>query len=292
MPYSFTEIEREKSWIVRFAFATLILIYFIAAWVLGTVCKFYFLKAYHNFSLNTDSNIYHNLFLTPWQSLLVLIFALIAGAIHWYISTRNLTDKLLASLGANDLDLKDGYHRVFQNVLDEVSIATGGKKVSGVIIPTSSLNAFAVSDYSDHNVIGITEGILARLKRHQLEAVVGHEMAHIVSGDSLSVSIICSLFGLYSKILNKVKLGIVGSGRVRSHTRGGGGFPLAIVIIYIILAIVISLSNLLKMFMSRQREYRADAIAIRLTRDPLGLAQALYIISSNWRGGTIRGEGL
>lgn len=280
MPYSFTEIERSKSWVVRFVFFILILIYFITAWVLGIVFKVFVLKSYS-----------HSL-PTALQSIIILVIALIAGIIHWYMSTSNLTEKVISSLGAKDLDPKDGYHQLFRNILDEVTIATGGKKVRAVVIPSSSLNAFAVSDYSDNNVIGVTEGLLARLKRHQLEAVIGHEMAHVVSGDSLVTSVICSLFGLYRELLNKIKRGFSSARYSRTGSRGGGGLPLAITITYFILLVVVSLSNLLKMFMSRQREYRADAIAIRLTRDPLGLGQALYIISSGWRGAAIRGEGL
>lgn len=278
MPYSFTEVEKAKSWIIGLVFFILILIYFAAAWAVASVFKIFYLKTTHPF-------------LTPGESLLVLLIALAAGLIHWYFSIQNLISKILTSLGAKDLDPGDGYHQMFQNILEEVSVACGGKKVEGVVIPTSSLNAFAVSDYSGRNVIGITEGLLARLKRHQLEAVVGHEMAHIVSGDSLTTTVICSLFGLYQEILNVIRRGLAESNRIRTSSRQGG-FPLVIGIVYIILAIVVGLSNLLKMFISRQREYRADAVAIRLTRDPLGLAEALYIISRNWRGTGIRGEGL
>jgi Zn-finger nucleic acid-binding protein len=56
--------------------------------------------------------------------------------------------------------------------------------------------------------------------------------------------------------------------------------------------LLLKLSQLLSMFISREREYRADAAAVRMTRNPLSLAEALHLISRNWRGSTLIGSGL
>jgi Zn-finger nucleic acid-binding protein len=132
-------------------------------------------------------------------------------------------------------------------------------------------------------VIGITEGLLSRLNRSQIEAVVAHEAAHIVSGDSRAATVVSSLSELYEESLG-------GVGAVLRGTRGRGGVPLLLV--YFVLQLTNLLSKLLRAFLSRQREYRADAVAGRLTRNPLALAEALKLISSDWHGSGAQGERL
>src|SRR6185503_11744032 len=146
---------------------------------------------------------------------------------------------------------------------------------------------FALSDFQGRHVIGTTEGVLSRLSRAQIEAIVGHEAAHVVSGDCLATTVTSSLFELYSGLLKGMELMFRGSGRSsyrssRSSGRGGGGIVAIIIVVYLLLLITKFLGYLLRMFISRQREYRADAIAVRLTRDPLSLAEALYAIGYHW----------
>ena len=158
-----------------------------------------------------------------------------------------------------------------------------------VVIPTMAINAFAVSDFSGRAVIGVTEGMLARLTRAQLEAVVGHEAAHIVTGDCLATTVTSSLFELYSGMLRGFEALFRGGGLGRrryssAEFRGGAQGAVFVILIYVLLMITKLLSQMVRLFISRQREYRADAIAVRLTRDPLSLAEALYAISYRWRG--------
>ncbi|MCK5179971.1 MAG: M48 family metalloprotease, partial [Candidatus Omnitrophica bacterium] len=164
-----------------------------------------------------------------------------------------------------------------------------------VVIPTMAMNAFALADFSGQAVIGLTEGMLARLTRSQIEAVVGHEAAHIVSGDCLSTTITTSLFELFSGMLRGFEMIFKGGGRrggMRIHGRGSGGVIIFLILIYCLLFVTKLLSQIVRLFISRQREYRADAIAVRLTRDPLSLAEALYAISFRWRGGGLPAQEL
>jgi Zn-finger nucleic acid-binding protein len=124
---------------------------------------------------------------------------------------------------------------------------------------------------------------LTRLNRPQIEAVVAHEAGHIAGGDSLSTTVISSLSEIYEEILSKLKAGIG-----RASGRGGA----AMILIFMVLVIMHFLSSLLRYFISREREYRADAIAVRLTRNPLSLAEGLKLISSHWRGAGAQGQRL
>src|SRR5262245_6559105 len=76
----------------------------------------------------------------------------------------------------------------------------------------------------------------------------------------------------------------------RGSGGGGGGAVVAILAVYLLLLLTKFLSHMVHMFISREREYRADAISVRLTRDPLSLAEALYAIGYRWRGGGLPAE--
>ena len=276
MPYSFIDIEKEKKWIIWTVFLFLLMFYFLVAEVLWLITKLYFLAkeiVIHNqpiFSLAEASTVF--------------TIALVVAFIHWRVSTHNMIDKIVDLLKAQEPDPEDSYHQIFKNVVDEVSVAAGGMNVQGYVIPSSGLNAFAVSDFRGHNVIGITEGLLAKLNRSQLEAVVGHEAAHIAREDSLITTITCSLFGIYSALLSGISIALERpSDRPTYGRRSEGGWPY-LVIIFVVLSLIQGLCFLLNMFLSRQKETRADAVAVKLTRDPLALAEALYIISRGWRG--------
>ncbi len=68
-----------------------------------------------------------------------------------------------------------------------------------------SLNALAAADLKGNAVIGITEGLLSRLTRPQLEAVIAHEAHHILSGDCLETTVAASLFGTFSSAMEKLR---------------------------------------------------------------------------------------
>lgn len=278
MPYSFIEIEREKSWVIKFVFAFLLVFYFFAAQLLWVVTKLFF----NDFYLPARIP---RLF-SFGELIIVSLVAFVIASLHWYYSTRNMIADVIGMLDARPPDLKDTYHKMFQNVVDEVSIATGGKDINCYVIPSSGMNAFAVSDFERNSAIGVTEGLLSRLNRGQLEAVVGHEAAHIASGDSFSTTVICSLFGIYGALLegiNKITLrGSGDSGEERISV--GARFGAYLLVVYMVLLVIKGANYLLNMFISRQREYRADAVAVRLTRDPIALSEALYLISRGWRG--------
>lgn len=281
MPYSFTQIEKDKSRTIGLVFCFLILFYFGMAYLLGLVIKNYLIyeSGQHSDYLEIGIN-YFNLS----ETFMIFIFSLFVAFIHWTISVSNLINKILSIMQAQFPDINDSYHQMFKNIVEEVSVATGGQKIEAVVVPSMAMNAFALSDFSGRSVIGVTEGLLSRLSREQIEAVVGHEAAHIVSGDCLATTVTSSMFQIYCSMLKGMEAMFSNSHRGYSRSRGssrGGGL---IVLIYLVLYATKTLSELMNMFISREREYRADAVAVRLTRNPLSLASALYAIGYRWRG--------
>ncbi len=271
MPFSFIDIEEKKTRLLGFLFFFVIFFYFLTAYLLLVILRNAFASR-------------EGLHWPDGSSVLAAFaVALLVALLHWATSTSHLIEKLSLSIGAVELDAKDIYHKGLQNIIDEVSVAIGGRRITGMVIPSVSLNAFALEDFHGQAVIGVTEGLLTRLNRAQLEAVVGHEAGHIVSGDCVATTVTCALAELYDELFSRLKAGV-------QRSRGRGA--LLVLVLFLIIFFMRFLSTLLRYFISRQKEYRADAISVRLTRNPLGLAEALSLISTNWRGGGALGERL
>jgi len=277
MALTYTEIEQQKNTRIWFFFAIVLLFYFLIAMILANAVKLFFVA---QAGIKSQASP----FLTGKEMLYVLLFVFAAAFLHSLFSVFNASSFIQQNLRTQHIDGSDRYHRRFDTIVDEVNVATGSRyKITPVVIPTVAMNAFAVSDWNRNAIVGVTEGLLSKLNRQQLQAVVAHEVGHIVSGDSFQTTIGCSLFGIYAAMLVGMKRLFIG-GRYRVSGRGSGGVIVLLLFVYLLLSIMQVFYNLMRMFLSRNRELRADAIAVRLTRDPISLSEALYAISRGWRG--------
>ena len=276
MALTYVEIEQQKNTRILLFFAVVLLFYFLTALVLANVIKL-FIATYLNIKATKP-------FLSGTATLKVFAFALVAASVHIHISLVNAINFIRKNLKAQIIDPNDRYHKRFQTIVDEVNVATGNKyKINAMVIPSVALNAFAISSLDHTAIVGVTEGLLSKLNRQQLQAVVAHEVAHVASGDSLQTTIGCSLFGIYAAMLNGVKNALSG-GHSRYYGRGSVGLYLFLILIYVALSVMQSFYGIIRFAISRERELRADAIAVRLTRDPLSLSEALFAISQSRRG--------
>ncbi|UCD04718.1 MAG: M48 family metalloprotease [candidate division WOR-3 bacterium] len=287
---TFWDIEKQRTWRIYILFTFLALLYFASVFFIFSIIKLIF---YLRQSLYMPNAKYH---LFGADTVYLIIIAFVAAMLHWYYSNRNVVSKILGLLRAQPPDKNDRYHGIFNNVVDEIAAAAGGIMLERYIMPTGSMNAFALADLQGRNVVGVTEGLLSRATREELQAVVAHEVAHIVSNDCLETTITCSLFGMYSEAI--AQLTKITSKREPSTsplfekesnkdamTLGAISIPLFMLLFFIDLS-----SQILNMFISREKEYRADAAAVRLTRNPQSLASALYRIGTHWRGAGSVGE--
>ncbi|MBI2094430.1 MAG: M48 family metalloprotease [Candidatus Omnitrophica bacterium] len=273
MPFTHVEIEERKTRTIAWLFFVLMAIYVLSIIVLVWGIRFWL-----GFSGSLEGSHFIG----------ALGVALLLALFHWAGSTHRLVDRVLATVLAQPADIEDTYHKRFRNIVEEVAIATGGRyRIEPHVISTTALNACAVADFNGRAAIAVTEGLLARLNRAQLEAVVGHEAAHIASGDSLGSSIFCGLFALHEEGLKRLS-GLFSERHWRLRGRGAG----LVLFVIVVLWVTNKVKRFCELFLSRQREYRADAVAVRLTRNPLGLAEALHVISNHWRGVGEQGESL
>jgi heat shock protein HtpX len=282
---TFWDIEKEKTWRIYAVFSFLLLIHFLGIWILWLILKLIFI----NRPYLTWQAMKFSLF--DWDTVIVLLIALIVTWFHWYHSNKVVVDKILGCLGVRHPDQHDEYHHVFENVVDELQAATGGLQVERYVIPTGAMNAFALADLRGRMVIGVTEGLISRLKREELQSVVAHEMAHIVSGDCLLTTIVCSLFNVYEEALARIPQ-VSSLDQDELAGRRPSSAVAASLPVLLALFVFECLGSFLNMFISREKEYRADAAAARLSRDPMSLASALYKIALHWRGAGYSGDRL
>ena len=192
---------------------------------------------------------------------------------------------LLAISGAKEVTSE--VHPQLFNVVEEMKIAAGLPNIPKIyIINEEAPNAFATGVKPENSAIAVTAGLLSKLNRDELQGVVAHETAHIFNRDIRFMTLAGIMLGaivLISEIYFR-GMWISGGGRRYSSksSKSSGQGQVIIMIAAIALAILAPiLARLLYLAISRKREYLADATAVRFTRYPEGLAQALEKISSD-----------
>lgn len=217
----------------------------------------------------------------------MLVIAALAAAIGSIASYFGGASAVLAMSRARRIEKKDD-PQLF-NVVEEMAIAAGVPMPKVYVVDDTAPNAFATGRDPAHGAIAITTGLRQKLTRDELQGVIAHELAHIRNLDIRFAVLMATLVGIVvlmcDMFLRTLRWGPYGG---RSHSRrssrdSGGG---AVVLVLLVLALVLSLiapilAKIIEMAFSRQREYLADASAVELTRNPLGLAGALQKISAD-----------
>ncbi len=220
----------------------------------------------------------------------ILLTSLGAGALaaaHFFHVRSKSLDDMLAPIGAKPADEKDAYHREFINLVGEAEAATGIRGIRAVVIATPGCNAFSLLDGKGQAAIGATEGLLSKLDRSELSAVVAHEAAHLVQEDSRLVGTACFLFAIFGQVNaalgGTLRVSTYSSYDRRSSSRGGG-LSGVLLILWLISGLGYLVTRLISMAISREREYLADADGVSICKDPFALAEGLDKISRRWRG--------
>ncbi len=212
--------------------------------------------------------------------LFLLIFVIFA--VVYIIASYYNSDKIITSISGAKPASEQKYKQL-HNVVEEMSLASGIPKPKVYIIEDTAINAFATGRDPKHSVICVTAGCLTRLNRAELTGVVAHEMSHIKNYDIRVMTMAAILVGiavLLSDFLLRMFL-FGGIGRSRGG-KEGGVFVIAAIAVGLILAILTPvIAQLIKLAISRKREYLADASAVQLTRYPQGLASALNKIDQD-----------
>ena len=164
------------------------------------------------------------------------------------------------------------------NIVEGLAIAAGVPKPKVYVVPEQAPNAYATGRDPEHSSIAVTEGLLAMMNRVELEGVIAHEMSHVVDRDILLGTIVATLVGA-AVLLSEFFMRTWwwgGIGGRRGNDSNGGGFGLIMFAVgFALMAIAPLAGQVIKLSVSRNREYLADAQGALLTRYPPGLISAL-----------------
>jgi len=208
---------------------------------------------------------------------IILWFAVIYSVLMSFFSYWYSDKIVLAMSQAKPIEKKDNPE--LYRLVENLCITAGLPLPKIYIIKEAQPNAFATGRNSEHAVIAVTQGLLDRLERAELEGVIAHELSHIGNRDILLQTIVVVLVGVVIIMTDFFfRISFYG-GRRSDRNNKAGAVMLLIALALAVLAPLFSV--LIKLAISRKREFLADASGALLTRYPEGLAKALEKISQS-----------
>ncbi|HUU38749.1 MAG TPA: zinc metalloprotease HtpX [Candidatus Desulfaltia sp.] len=212
------------------------------------------------------------------------LVAAVVIAVAMTIGSYYASDKIVLTMSKARPVKKEEYPYLY-NVVEGLTIAAGLPPPRCYVIDDTAPNAFATGRNPQNSVIVVTTGLLDKLNRVELEGVIAHEMSHIKNYDVRLQTLTVVMVGVVALLSDWMRRSFWwGGGRRRSSDRGkgGGGGAALIVALALVMAVLSPLiAQLIRLAISRKREFLADASGAMLTRYPPGLASALRKISAD-----------
>ncbi|HHE76466.1 MAG TPA: zinc metalloprotease HtpX [Candidatus Parcubacteria bacterium] len=203
---------------------------------------------------------------------IALIFAFLQSFLsYWY------SDKIVLNMARARLVEKKDNPELYR-IVENLCIAAGLPMPRIYVMKERQPNAFATGRDPEHSAVVVTQGLLDRLERKELEGVISHELSHIKNRDTLLGTIVVVLVGVIV-FLSDFFLRISFWGAGDRDSRNSNALLIVLAILASILAPIAA--TLIQLAISRKREFLADASGALLTRYPEGLAQALEKISQD-----------
>ena len=188
---------------------------------------------------------------------------------------------VLASTRAKEVTKQDAPRLI--NIVEGLAIAAGVPMPRVWIVPESAPNAFATGRDPEHSHVAVTQGLLDTMNRVELEGVIGHEMAHVQDRDILVGTVVATLVGaavLLAEFFMRMWWWGGFRGRRGNDSGGGAASALIFAVGFVLLILAPIFGQLIRLAVSRNREYLADAQGAMLTRYPPGLIAALKKLQS------------
>lgn len=249
--YNQIDANRRKTWLIMFLFT---------AFILAVAYIFTLTLGYEG----------------PSALGFVGIFLIIAGFVNFF--SYYFSDAVVIAIsGAKPIEKKDNPE--LYRIVENLCIGSGLPAPKIYIINDPAPNAFATGRDPKHAVLAVTTGLLERMEKIELEGIVAHELSHIKNYDTRVMTIVVILVGLVALLADVFMRSFFWGGGGRSRDRDRGAAILMIVALILAISAPI-IAQLIKLAISRKREYLADASGALLTRYPEGLAQALGKIAA------------
>ena len=227
--------------------------------------------------LSIDADI-NTLMLRAWRDLISAVPVATLGTALWVVIAYFFHQSMIdAVTGASDVT-RNERPRLY-NLLENLCISRGITMPKLKVMESDALNAFATGMNQRQYSITVTSALLDRLNDAEVESVLGHELTHIRNGDVRMMVIAVIIAGVVAFVAELVfRLWFFNGFSFRSsrsdERRGGGAGP-AILIAVVLLVLAYVLSFMIRLALSRSREYLADAGSVELTKNPDAMISAL-----------------
>jgi len=220
------------------------------------------------------------------SNILYKLWPAVFGAVAiWFVIAWFIHGKMVRKLAKSHPVTRKDEPEIY-NLLENLCIAQGVTMPRLEIIETHARNAFASGIDQKSYTITVTRGLLNSLTKDEVEAVLAHELAHILNRDVrlLIVTIIFTgLFGFLAQLAwNNLRYSLFFGGRRRGKSDGRA--MLFIIVVMVALWIGYLVSLMLRFALSRKREYMADGGAVAMTKNPAAMMSALQRIAGRARG--------
>ena len=160
------------------------------------------------------------------------------------------------------------------NIIEGLCIAGGLPKPRLYVVQDDAPNAFATGRDPKHAAIAVTTGLLQKMNRIELEAVLAHELSHVKNYDILVSTLAVTMVGAVALLSDiGIRAMFFGGGRRNRDNNGGGSILLVVALVFLVLAPIVA--RVMQLAVSRRRETLADFSAVELTRYPPGMVAAL-----------------
>jgi heat shock protein HtpX len=224
--------------------------------------------------------------LDPTIAIPIVVVGTLVGIAATYTAYRSGPSLALRAAKARPVTRAEAPE--LHNLLDEVCVAAGisGTKPALYVVEDPAPNAFATGLKLEDSHVAVTTGLIERLPRYELRAVLAHEVAHIVNDDIRAVTVAVATAGVIALLADVLVRSLwFGGGRGRRRAGGGSNAGAAQLVFLVLglLAIVLApiAAQLIRFAVSRQREYLADATAAEVLRDPQSMVNALRRIDGD-----------
>jgi len=141
-----------------------------------------------------------------------------------------------------------------------------------VAIYDGAANAFATGAFKNSALVAVSTGLLQSMNREEVEAVLGHEVAHVTNGDMVTLTLIQGVVNTFVVFLSRIVGSIVDRAVFRSERGNGPGYFITVIVCQIVFGII---ASIIVAWFSRQREFRADAGSAKFLGSPSPMVNAL-----------------
>jgi heat shock protein HtpX len=198
------------------------------------------------------------------------VLGVLAALYSYYLGAATV----LSAVGAREADPQQ-FQQLY-NIVQTLAIGDGLPVPKVYIIDDPSPNAFATGRDPQHAAVTVTTGLLQMMNREELEGVLAHEMSHVKNFDVRLLLVVTTMIGLAAIISS-----VIWNGALRFRSRDARALLVvfAVGIIFTLIAFIVG--PIMQLALSRQRESLADVSGVELTRNPVGLINALKKIAQN-----------